>query len=131
MLIKKVQGGFTVIELLIGIGLFGLITPSISFAIVSINRINDRAADLTYASVIAENKIEYLRSAGFNSLTNSVTDFTNELPATFTAPRTATYTVTTPETGMRKIEILISYTDHGTTKNLNYGSIISELGVAQ
>lgn len=128
---KNLQGGFTTIELLISIGLFGLIAPSISLAIVSINRINDRASDLTYANVIAENKIETLRSAGYNSLVNGSIDFSSELPATFTEPKSANYSVATPSAGKKEVLITIQYNDQGTTRNLSYKSIISELGVAQ
>lgn len=125
------QLGFTVVEVLIAIGLFGVIAPSIVLAVVSIGQINDKAADLTQANVIAENKIETIRSAGFNSLTDGTVSFTGELPATFTAPKNAQYVVTTPVTGQKKIEITIVYTDHGKTRTLKYASLISELGVAQ
>lgn len=131
MLKKNLQGGFTTIELLISIGLFGLIAPSITLAIVSINRINDRASDLTYANVIAENKIETLRSAGYNSLVNGTIVFTGELPATFTEPKLANYIITTPSAGKKEILINIQYNDQGIARSLSYKSIISELGVAQ
>lgn len=128
---KNLQGGFTTIELLISIGLFGLIAPSISLAIVSINRINDRASDLTYANVIAENKIETLRSAGYNTLVDGTTNFSGELPATFSEPKSANYTVLTSTAGLKEILINIQYSDQGITRDLSYKSIISELGVSQ
>jgi type II secretory pathway pseudopilin PulG len=125
------SSGFTVIELMLGIGLFGIIAPSIIFMVVSINRINDRAADLTYANIIAENKIESLRSAGYNSIDLSTVDFTAELPATFTEPRSASYTVTQPATGLKLVTINIEYKDQSINRQLTYGNVISELGVAQ
>lgn len=127
---KKARG-FTVIEVMIGIGLFGIIVPSIIMAIISLNQLNDKSADLTYANVIAENKIESLRSAGYNSMNNGVYDFTNELAATFTQPRNANYTISTPETGIKLIEVNIEYTQQGILTELQYKSLISELGVAQ
>lgn len=131
MVFRKGQAGFTVIELLISIGLFGLVAPSISLAIMSINRVNDRAADLTMANVLAENKLESLRSQGYNALTNGSVDFTSELPASFTEPRTASYTISTPTAGLKNISITIQYTDQGQTRSLSYASIIGELGVGQ
>jgi type II secretory pathway pseudopilin PulG len=123
--------GFTVIEVLIGIGIFALVAPSMIFGIVSLNNLNDRSADLTFANVLAENKIETLRSAGFNSLTDGSYDFTNELTPTFTSPRQANYVVSTVENGLKEIEINIEYTQEGILRELQYKSLISELGVAQ
>jgi len=131
---KKVhtgEDGFTVIEVLMGIGVFALVVPSIILAIVSLNQLNDRAADLTYANVIAERKIESIRSAGFNSLVDGSYDFTNELTPTFTSPRQAFYVVSSPENGIKEIEVNIEYTQQGTLRELQYRSLISELGVAQ
>lgn len=129
-MVKKANG-FTVIEVLIGIGIFAVVAPSIIFAIVSLNQLNDRAADLTFANVLAEKKIESLRSAGYNSLVDGSYDFTGELTPTFTAPRQANYIVTTPESGIKEIEVNIEYTQEGTLRQLQYRSLISELGVAQ
>jgi Tfp pilus assembly protein PilV len=129
-MVKKSQG-FTVVEVMIGIGLFAVIVPSIILAIVSLNQLNDRAADLTYANVLAENKIESLRSAGFNSLNNGTYDFTSDLSATFTKPRQANYVISTPETGLKEIEVNINYTQQGILRQLRYKSMISELGVSQ
>lgn len=131
MLIRKKQVGFTVIEVLIGIGLFGVIMPSIIIGVVGVSRLNDRAADLTRANVIAEEKIESLRSAGYNALNDGTTNFESELEPTFTKPRSAVYTISTPSPGIKHIEVSIQYTDQGTSRTLSYRSIITELGVAQ
>jgi type II secretory pathway pseudopilin PulG len=130
LMVKK-ENGFTVIEVLVGIGLFALIVPSIIFSVVSLNQLNDRAADLTFANALAEKKIESIRSAGFNSLTDGVYDFTGELTPTFTSPRDANYVVSTPENGIKEITVNIEYTQQGVLRQLEYKSLISELGVAQ
>jgi prepilin-type N-terminal cleavage/methylation domain-containing protein len=127
----KDQLGFTVIEIMVGIALFAVIVPSIIFAVVSINQVNDRAADLTLANVLAENKVESLRSAGYNSLVDGTYDFSSELTPTFTLPRQANYIITSPETGIKQIEINIQYTDRGVSRQLQYKSLIGELGVSQ
>ncbi len=129
--ISKDSLGFTVIEVMVGIALFAVIVPSIIFAVVSINQVNDRAADLTYANVLAENKIESLRSAGYNSLSDGTVDFTGDLSPTFTAPRQANYIITSPDIGIKQIEVNIEYTAQGVLRNLQYKTLISELGVAQ
>lgn len=130
VMLKK-ELGFTVIEVMVGIALFAIIVPSIIFAVVSVNQVNDRAADLTFANVLAENKIESLRSAGYNSLIDGTYDFTADLTPTFTEPRQANYVITSPETGLKQIEINIEYTAQGVLRSLQYKSLVSELGVAQ
>lgn len=135
MLIREAkQVGFTVLEVLIGIGLFGLIMPSIIFAVVGVSQLNDRAADLTRANVIAEQKFEELRSQGYNSLLDGTYSFDSELDASFTPPRSADYTITSitvPTAGTKEIEVAIQYTDRGITRDLSFKTIVSELGVAQ
>lgn len=128
---SSVSSGFTVIEVLIGIGLFGLIMPSIILALVGVARLNDRAGDLTRANILAEQKFESLRSAGYNSLSNGTVSFTNELDSSFSPPKSASYTVTTPTTGVKAIEVSIQYTDQGQSRTISFKSQISELGVAQ
>lgn len=127
----KAKNGFTVIEVLLGVALFGLVMPVIIYAVTSIAAINDRTADLIRANIVAEEKFESLRSAGFNSLTDGTTNFESELDASFSIPRDAFYVVSTPEAGVRRIDVTIEYTDRGLDRNLKYSSVISELGVAQ
>ncbi len=130
---KKVlkQQGFTVVEVMMSIGIFGLIMPSIILGVVGVARLNDRAADLTRANIIAEQKLEVLRSQGFNTLNNGTIDFTDELNLSFTEPRSATYTVTTLSPGVKQIDLNIQYTDAGVNRELDFRSIQTELGVAQ
>jgi Tfp pilus assembly protein PilE len=123
--------GFTIIEMLVGIALFGLIIPSIAIAVASIGFINDRARDLAYANVLAENKIEQIRSAGYNATALGTTSFSSELPATFASPKSASYTVSAPSTGVKEIGVTITYNDHNRTRTLTYKGLITELGVGQ
>lgn len=129
--LHKEASGFTVIEVLIGIGIFAVVMPSIILSVVSVNQLNDKAADLTSANILAEKKIESLRSAGYNSLTNGSFDFTNELAPTFSEPRQATYTISTPENGVKEVNVDIQYTHQGQLRTIVYRSLMSELGVSQ
>lgn len=125
------KDGFTVIEVLIGIGIFAVVMPSIILAVVGVGRLNARAANLTQANIVAERKIETLRSVGYNSLEDETVVFTDELASTFAPPRSASYTIETPTPGIKEITIQISYTDQGQERSLSFKSLMSELGVAQ
>src|ERR1700752_981244 len=92
--------GFTVIELLIAIGVIALSVPSLFVALRNLEAVNDRARDLALANIIISNKAEQVRSAGFNSLSAGTVDFSNELPGTLAGPKSASYTVTIPTAGI-------------------------------
>ena len=128
---KTTETGFTVIELLIAIAVVGILVPTLSEFVNTLNRFNDRARDLTLVNSLAENKVESLRSIGYSSIGNGTTSFENELPTSIGRPRSADYTVTTPNTGIKQIDLTISYNDHGTTQTVVYRTYIGELGVGQ
>lgn len=128
---KNTSGGFTVIELLVAITLFALIIPAMAGGINNLTVLNNRAKDLALASLIAEYKIETLRSVGYNSITVGTTDFSSSLPNTLASPKTASYAVTNPSNGIKQIVVTISYKDYNRTTTKSYTTIISELGVGQ
>lgn len=128
---NKNQNGFTVMELLISIGIFGIVVPSLASGINNLIIINNRARDLALTHLIAENKLEQLRNAGYNSLTSGTVSFSSELPNELSPPRSASYTVVYPEAGVAEISVNIDYKDYNQTRNLQYKTVISELGVGQ
>ncbi len=125
------QKGFTVAEVIVGIVLFGILMPVIILTVMNLADLNDRASDLNRVNILAENKFEQLRNEGFNSLVNGTYVFTNELDVSINNPRSATYTISTPETGQKQIDINVTYAEKNQTRTLHYRSLISELGVAQ
>lgn len=128
---NKSQAGFTIIEVLIVISLFAILIPSLSVGITNLTAVNNRARDLSVVNMVAQNKIEQLRSMGYNSIPPGTTSFTAELPATLSQPKSASYTVDNSVNGIKQITIDISYRDYQQTKAITYRSIISEIGVGQ
>lgn len=128
---KTTEQGFTIIELLVTIAVVGIMVPTLVGFVNTLNRFNDRARDLTLVNSLAENKVESLRSIGFSSINTGTVSFTSEMPASLGSPRSADYTVTVPSTGIKQIDMTISYNDHGTTQSVNYKTYIGELGVGQ
>ena len=127
---KDDRDGFTIIELLVSIGLFAIIVPTLSIGIRNLIILNNRARDIALASLIAENKAELLRSAGYNSITTGTTDFSGELPAELGSPKSASYTVT-ENNGLKNVTISISYKDYSKTTSRTYQTVVGELGVTQ
>jgi len=123
--------GFTVVELVVTIVAAGVIIPAVALALANIIGIDHRARDLTLASSVAQTETETLRSVGYNSLSHGTTSFTSQLPAAMGNPKSANYTISTPETGVKQIDITISYSDYGASHTFTYRTYISELGVGQ
>jgi hypothetical protein len=111
----------------------GIIIPAVSIALTNLAVVNHQARDQALANFIAQNKVESLRSIGFNALNAGTTDFSASLPNIMGSPKSARYTITndTPTTGVKQIDISISYTEYKKTRNLSYRTYVSELGVGQ
>lgn len=116
--------------MLVALALFAIIIPSLTLGLSTLTQINNRARDLTLISIIAENKIESLRSIGYNSVAVGTSTFTSELPPEIAGPKVATLTVT-QGTGQKVIDVSIQYTDYRKSRTITYKSIISETGVGQ
>lgn len=128
---KHKESGFTAVELLIAIAVVGILVPTLSGFVTTLNKLNDRTRDLAIVNSLAENKVEGLRSIGFTALADGTTDFTSELPATIGGPKSAVYVISTPHTGMKQVDTTITYNDHGKTQTITYRTYIGELGVGQ
>jgi prepilin-type N-terminal cleavage/methylation domain-containing protein len=130
---KRSQSGFTIVELATAIVVMGIIIPAVSIALTNLAVVNHQARDQALANFIAQNKVESLRSIGFNALNAGTTDFSASLPNIMGSPKSASYTITndTPTTGVKQIDISISYTEYKKTRNLSYRTYVSELGVGQ
>ena len=127
---KRDSKGFTIVEMLVALALFAIIIPAITLGLSTLTQLNNRARDLTLISIIAENKIESLRSMGYNSVIVGTTTFTSELPSEIASPKTATLTVA-QGTGLKTIDVSIQYTDYRNSRTINYKSVIGETGVGQ
>jgi type II secretory pathway pseudopilin PulG len=128
---KNSQSGFTIVELVVTIIVAGIIIPAVAVALTNLAVVNKVARDKALANMIVQNKVETLRSAGYNTLSGGTTSFATELPSTIGSPRSASYTVSSPTTGVKQIDINMSFTEYHITKNLAYRTYISELGVGQ
>lgn len=123
--------GFTTIELIMALLVLGTLIPLAGAGINLLTVTNNRARDLALANMLAQNKVELLRSAGYNSINLGTTDFSSELPSELGAPKSGNYTVTSPSDGIKEVVVTITYDDYKRSRTLQYKSLVSELGVAQ
>jgi prepilin-type N-terminal cleavage/methylation domain-containing protein len=127
---SKNTRGFTVVEMLLTLAIFAVVVPAVAIGIATLTSLNNRARDLTLISIIAENKIESLRSLGYNSVSTGTATFTSELPAELASPKSASMTVT-QNTGYKTVDVSITYNDNKRARTTTYKSIISETGIGQ
>lgn len=123
--------GFTIVEVLVAIAVGSIMVASLNQVVVTYLHVGQRGRYLNLANAYVEAKTETLRNAGYNSLTNGSTDLKPELPSQLPPSRNATLTVADQATGLKKIDITISYNDQGQPNTFNYTTYIGELGVGQ
>lgn len=128
---KQSEHGFTIVELVTTIVIAGIIIPAVALALTNLTAVSYQARDVALASMIAQDKVESLRSIGYNSVNTGTVDFSSDLPAQMGSPKSASYTVSMPETGIKEVDISISYTEYDASRTVTFKTYISELGVGQ
>lgn len=126
------QTGFTVVELVLTVVAFGFISAAIGTLFLSIQGIQRRTAYLETATRTANKEVEALRNNNYNLLTTGTTiDFTSQVPTTLPAPRSGTVNITEPVPGIKRVDVTVSYTDHGDQQKIELSSLIGVIGISQ
>ena len=123
--------GFTIVELTVSVVVAAIFFLSLNVAYTSYVHGGEQVKDLTLANSYAESKIESLRNTGYNSLALGTTSITGELPSDLKSPRSGSLQISSPQTGLKKIDLSISYNDQGTSRTYSYTTYVGELGVGQ
>jgi prepilin-type N-terminal cleavage/methylation domain-containing protein len=128
---KLNQRGLTVVELIITMVVGSFLAGATSLIVINQAHISQRGRDLVLSNSFAETKIEQLRSAGYLNLTNGTTDITSELPAELKPPKSALLQISDYDTGIKQVDLNISYSEKGQTRTYDYKTFVGELGVGQ
>lgn len=130
---NKLQQGFTVVEVIVAVVISGIFIVVMSTALSSLSSLNARAEKLAVANGIAEAKIEELRSNSFLALPadGTTVDFASELPDFLPDPTVAEYSITDLSSSLKRIELTVQYKDFNSNREINFSTIIGELGVGQ
>lgn len=133
-LMKNSHGGFTLVELLITIVICSIVLPVAAISVINLSNYSDQSRSLAVANSLAENIAEEIRNRGYLQL-DAAGDGTynfnlSDTPDILLNP-TAEYTVTSPDVGIKKIDLTVTYSSAGANRNLQYATFISELGVGQ
>jgi len=126
------QRGFTIPELVVTIVFFGIAAIGITQLYLSIQRIQEQTAWLQSASHAAQTEVESLRNNNYNALTaGQDVDFSSQLPATLPKLRSGSVAVSEPQSGLKRVDVTITYSDHGSQHQVKLTSLIGVIGIAQ
>ena len=126
------SSGFTLVELLITLMLVGVVAGGLTSLFMTIQRIQVQTAYLESATRAASREIESLRNNNYNTLTPGVDiDFTSSLPANLPKNRTGIVKVSEPVSGLRRVDVTVSYSDGSGSHHVSLSSLIGVIGIAQ
>lgn len=124
--------GFTLIELLLTIIVLGIAIAGISslYTYMQVTQVQSQHMDLAVRA--ARTEIEVLRNNSYNSLApDNTIDFTASLPAALPPDKKGTVSVTEPVTGLRQVDVSVTYTDFGKPQNITLTSDIGVIGIGE
>jgi len=126
------QSGFTFVEVMVTIVVMGLVVGALTELYISIEHVQERTAWVQVATRAARTEVESLRNSNYNSLTaGQDIDFSAQVPTSLPAPRTGTVVVSEPQAGLKRVDVTITYSDHGTSKSVKLTSLIGVIGISQ
>lgn len=131
VLVRGRQSGFTIVESIVAMAVGAILISSAIMLLISSERLSQRQRDLIAANSFVEQKVESLRSAGFLGISDGTTDISTELPTELNSPRSGSLVISTASTGLKKVDISLTYNDQGVSRTYSYTTYVGELGVGQ
>lgn len=128
----KQRDGFTLVELLVTIIVIGLVFAGLSNIFISIQRAQVQTSYLESATRAAQRQVESLRNSNYNSLVvGENINFSDSLPDTLPSNSTGNVVVTEPSPGLKRVEVTVSYTYGGDSRDVTLSSLIGVIGIVQ
>jgi type II secretory pathway pseudopilin PulG len=138
---KQDERGFTIMELIVAMAFVGVVIVSLTELFTGLRQINRAANNYTIAVEVGQQYIENFRNTPYNNIPTGTTDVTtaalNNYPSLLT-PRSATTIVnyvdtsgnsSATDTGIKKVEMDISYKDRTGTRQVQFATQIAEEGL--
>jgi prepilin-type N-terminal cleavage/methylation domain-containing protein len=123
--------GFTLLELVVTIGVISVGILSVVTVFANTTTINRQARNLALATEAAQQKLEAYRNLTYASIPGNE-DFTSSLPSALLPPRSAIanfYDLSPAVDGLRRLDISITYTEKGVLRKAHISTLISRQGI--
>ena len=124
--------GFGIVEVVIAIVLLASLSLALTGMFRGILYIQSAAMYQKSATLAGQREIESLRNSNYNALTaGSTITFTSELPAELPVPKVGSAVVSEPVSGLKRIDVTVSYKHGGSDKQVKLSSTIGIIGISQ
>jgi type II secretory pathway pseudopilin PulG len=125
------QNGFTLVELIVTATYVAAASAAIIGIFITVGKMNRYSRNMTTATALAEQKIEVYRDAGYAAIPvgSPAEDFSSQLPANFGSPKAAVANVTESPVGLKKVDVVITYTDDGRPKKVELTTLVAQKGI--
>ncbi len=137
--LRKSSSGFTVVELLITLGIILSVFGAFIIAFTTIQSINKKALDIISANTAAFSKIEEYENKNYTSLPSTlpvgtlqeVEDFSSSLPTTLKNPRVGKVYINSTSSTLKHVVVTVNYGSGADLRTLQYSSFIQRNGVGR
>ncbi|HVX47844.1 MAG TPA: type II secretion system protein [Candidatus Saccharimonadales bacterium] len=130
--IKKLEAGFTIVELLVTLAIIGITAGSLTSMFISIRNVQQQTLYADSATRAAQREIESLRNDNYASLTPGQNiDFTSQLTSDLPPGSSGTVVVSQPATDLRRVDVTVTYKSDGNQHNTTLSSLIGVIGITQ
>lgn len=128
----KNQQGFTIVELVAAIAVVGIVSVGLATIFYNVQYTQRQSDYADAATRAAQREIEILRNNSYDSLTPGQNiSFTSDLPTSLPRNSTGTVVVSEPNTGLRRVDVTVSYSDGGRDSQVKLSATIGEIGLSQ
>ena len=124
------MSGFTVVELVLTIVAFSFIATGIAGIFLTIQSVQRQTAYLQSATRAANDEVESLRNNNYNQLIAG-TNLTFAPPTNIPSPSSGNVSISEPIPGIKRVDVTVTYTDHGATKQVEMSSLIGVIGISK
>jgi prepilin-type N-terminal cleavage/methylation domain-containing protein len=107
---SSTRGGFTLVELLVALGIFAIALASLPALLMTSIKANALAARITAATNLAQDKLEVIRNTAYASVTSG-SDVVTQSGTSFSRNWTLT---AGPTTTTKKVAVTVSWTDQSS-----------------
>ena len=126
------NAGFTLIELIVTILVFGFVAAGLTEVFLGVTNVQRNAGYLQSATTAAQTEVESLRNNNYDQLPNGQNiNFTSQLPSNLPAPRSGTVAISQPIAGVKRVDVTVTYTQDSHTETVALSSLIGIIGISQ